>query len=282
MNTPAHTSATSPSDGPARPARVRVRHLQDAKDAGRRFSMLTAYDQYSAKAFEAAGIDVLLVGDSVGTTVLGYESTVHTTHQDMLTFTGAVARSVTRPLIVADLAFGSYQTSPQDAVTHAVELLRAGAHAVKLEGGTAILPQVRAITAAGIPVLGHLGFTPQAVNALGGHRVQGRDNAAADRLADDALALQEAGAVAIVLELVPARVAERITEILKVPTVGIGAGPECDGQVLVWQDMAGLSEFRGTFVHRFAELGEDLRRAATSYREDVEGRRYPGPGHSFS
>lgn len=277
-----NASESTPTSGGTRPARVRTRHLQDAKDTGRRFAMLTAYDQFSAQAFEAAGIDVLLVGDSVGTTVLGYDSTLHTTHQDMLTFTGAVARSVHRPLIVADLAFGSYQTGPQDAVTHAVELMRAGAQAVKLEGGEAILPQVRAIVAAGIPVMGHLGFTPQSVHALGGHRVQGRDHAAADRLADDALALQEAGAFAIVLELVPSAVAERLTEILAIPTIGIGAGSACDGQVLVWQDMAGLSDFHGTFVHRFAELGADLRRAATTYREDVEGRRYPGPGHAFS
>lgn len=265
----------------SRPARVRIRHLQDAKDMGRRFAMLTAYDQFSARVFEDAGIDVLLVGDSVGTTVLGHESTTSTTHQDMLTFTGAVARSVTRSLVVADLAFGTYQTGPEDAIRHGVELVRAGAQAVKLEGGHAILPQVRALVDAGIPVMGHLGFTPQSVHALGGHRVQGRDHAAADRLADDALALQEAGAFAIVLELLPASVAERITEVLHIPTIGIGAGPACDGQVLVWQDMAGLSGFQGTFVRRFAELGDDLRRAASAYREAVEGRRYPAAEHSF-
>lgn len=270
----------APTD-PSRPARVRIRHLQDAKDTGRRFAMLTSYDQFSARIFESAGIDVLLVGDSVGTTVLGYDSTVHTTHQDMLTFTGAVARSVTRPLVVADLAFGSYQTSVADAVTHGVELMRAGGHAVKLEGGHAITDRVRALVDAGIPVMGHLGFTPQSVHALGGHRVQGRDHASADRLADEALALQEAGAFAVVLELVPAAVAERVTEILQIPTIGIGAGPACDGQVLVWQDMAGLSDFRGAFVRRFAEIGDDLRRAATAYRENVEGRRYPGAEHSF-
>lgn len=274
------TTAASPVE-PSRPARVRIRHLQEAKDAGRRFAMLTAYDQFSAKVFESAGIDVLLVGDSVGTTVLGYESTVHTTHQDMLTFTGAVARSVTRPLIVSDLAFGTYQTGPADAVRHGAELLRGGAHAVKAEGGHAIIPQVTAMVDAGIPFMGHLGFTPQSVHAFGGHRVQGREAAAADRMADDALALQEAGAFAIVLELVPASLAERLTEILTIPTIGIGAGPACDGQVLVWQDMVGLSDFHGRFVRRFAEVGDDLRRAATAYRQEVEGRRYPGPEHSF-
>lgn len=279
MNAPLHSHA--PSSDASRPARVRIRHLQDAKDAGRPFAMLTAYDCFAARTFEAAGIDVLLVGDSVGTAVLGYDSTVHTTHQDMLTFTGAVARSVRRPLVVADLAFGTYQTGPASAVEHAVELMRAGAHAVKLEGGAAILDQVRAIVDAGIPVMGHLGFTPQSVHALGGHRVQGRDHAAADRLADDALALQEAGAFAVVLELVPATLAERITEILAIPTIGIGAGPACNGQVLVWQDMAGLSDFHGAFIHRFAEVGDDLRRGATAYREAVETRRFPGPEHSF-
>ncbi|MDO5662804.1 MAG: 3-methyl-2-oxobutanoate hydroxymethyltransferase [Brachybacterium sp.] len=273
-------NASSGSD-PSRPARVRTRHLQDAKDAGRRFSMLTAYDQFSARAFEAAGIDVLLVGDSVGTTVLGYDSTVQTTHQDMLVFTGAVARSVRRPLVVADLAFGSYQVSAAQAVQHAIELMRAGAHAVKLEGGTEVLPQVAAITAAGIPVMGHLGFTPQAVHAIGGHRVQGRDHAAAGKLADDAVALQDAGVFAVVLELMPAGLAERITESLRVPTIGIGAGPSCDAQVLVWQDMVGLSDFRGAFVKRFADVGEDLRRAATQYRTEVEDGTYPGPEHSF-
>lgn len=274
-------SPRPPAADPSRPSKVRIRHLQDAKETGRRFAMLTAYDQFAAKAFEAAGIDVLLVGDSVGTTVLGYDSTTHTTHQDMLTFTGAVARSVSRPLIVADLAFGTYQGGGADALSAAVDLVRAGAQAVKMEGGHAILDQVRAVVQAGIPVMGHLGFTPQSVNALGGHRVQGRDHAAADRLADDALALQEAGAFAIVLELMPAAVAERITEVLHIPTIGIGAGPSCDGQVLVWQDMAGLSDFRGTFVHRFAEIGDELRRAARTYRDEVENRRYPGREHSF-
>jgi 3-methyl-2-oxobutanoate hydroxymethyltransferase len=263
------------------PAKVRIRHLQDAKDRGRPFSMLTAYDQFAAQAFEAAGIDVLLIGDSVGTTVLGHTATTATTHQDMLTFTGAVARSVHRPLIVADLAFGTYETGPLDAVRHGVELIRAGAEMVKLEGGHAVVPQIRALVDAGIPVMGHLGFTPQSVNSLSGHRVQGRDAAAADQLAEDALAIQEAGASAMVLELVPAEVAARITEIVHVPTIGIWAGPSCDGQVLVWQDMAGLSGFHGKFVKAFADLRGDLTRAAEQYRSEVTERTYPGPEHSF-
>ena len=272
------SAPTPPTSGPAK---IRLRHLLDAKERGRPFTMLTAYDQISAQVFEAAGIDVLLVGDSVGTAVLGYTSTTSTTHQDMLTFTGAVARSVHRPLVVADLAFGTYQTGPEDAVRHGVELIRAGAEAVKLEGGHEIVPQVRALVAAGIPVIGHLGFTPQSVNALSGHRVQGRETAGADQLADDAIALQEAGVSAIVLELVPAAVAARITEVVAVPTIGIGAGPDCDGQVLVWQDMAGLSGFEGRFVRTFAHLRGQLQTAAEEYRAAVTSRAYPGPEHSF-
>lgn len=271
----------SSSTGSTGPAKIRIRHLQDAKGQGRPFSMLTAYDQFSAQAFERAGIEVLLIGDSVGTTVLGYDSTVHTRHEDIVLFTSAVARSVSRPLLVADLAFGTYQTGPVDAVRHSVDLIRAGAEAVKAEGGHEIVPQVQAITAAGIPFMGHLGFTPQSVNALSGHRVQARDHHAADRLADDALALQEAGAFAIVLELVPHALAQRITEVLSIPTIGIGAGRDCDGQVLVWQDMAGLSDFQGKFVRRFATLREDLENAARDYRTAVEDSSYPGLENSF-
>lgn len=243
--------------------------------------MLTAYDQFAAKAFEAAGVEALLVGDSVGTTVLGYDSTTSTTHQDMLTFTGAVARSVTRPLVVADLAFGTYESGPADALRHGVELVRAGASAVKLEGGEEVAPQVRALVQAGIPVFGHLGFTPQSVNSLSGHRVQGRDQAGAQKMRQDALALQDAGAAAIVLELVPATVAASVTAALEVPTVGIGAGPDCDGQVLVWQDMAGLSGFHGKFVKTFGDLRRQLEQAAQQYRAEVSERSYPGPEHSF-
>ncbi|WP_205678947.1 3-methyl-2-oxobutanoate hydroxymethyltransferase [Brachybacterium endophyticum] len=278
MNTAA---VPMPPERSHRPAKVRLRHLQEAKDAGRSFSMLTSYDALSARVFEEAGIDVLLAGDSAGTTVLGFESTVHTTHQDIVTFTAAVARSVSRPLVVADLAFGSYQVDVAEAVRNGVELLRAGAEAVKLEGGAARSETVRALVDAGIPVMGHLGFTPQSVNVLSGHRVQGRDHAAADRLAEDAQALQEAGAFAVVLELLPSEVSGRITEFLEIPTIGIGAGPDCDGQVLVWQDMAGLSGFEGRFVRRFADLRGELLRAATEYREAVETKEYPTAEHSF-
>src|SRR5699024_8116231 len=194
---------------------------------------------------------------------------------------GAVARSVTRPLVGTDLAFGTYESGPADALRPGVELVRAGAEAVKLEGGAEIVPQVRALVDAGIPVVGHLGFTPQSVNSLSGHRVQGRGDAAAEKLVVDALALQGAGAAAVVLELVPAAVAEAVTEALEVPTIGIGAGPRCDGQVLVWQDMAGLSGFHGKFVKAFADLRGQLQAAAEQYRAEVGERRYPGPEHSF-
>ena len=280
MNTESPAGPTS-EPAPAGPAKIRLRHLQQAKAQGRPFAMLTAYDQFAAQAFESAGIEVLLVGDSVGTTVLGHEATTSTTHQDMLTFTGAVARSVRRPLVVADLAFGTYEAGPADALRHSVELVRAGAEAVKLEGGAEVAPQIRALVDAGIPVLGHLGFTPQSVNTLSGHRVQGRDEEAARALVADALALQEAGVGAIVLELVPAELAAQVTEAVSVPTIGIGAGAACDGQVLVWQDMAGLSGFHGKFVKVFADLRSELERAARQYRTEVTERSYPGPEHSF-
>lgn len=275
-------STESPAaPGPASPAKIRLRHLQLAKSQGQPFAMLTAYDQFAAQIFEAAGIEVLLIGDSVGSTVLGHSSTTATTHQDMLTFTAAVARSVHRPLVMADLAFGTYESGPTDALRHGVELIRAGAEVVKLEGGVEVTAQVRALVDAGIPVCGHLGFTPQSVNSLSGHRVQGRDEAGAEKLLSDALALEEAGASAIVLELVPAAVAARVTKAVSVPTIGIGAGPDCDGQVLVWQDMAGLSGFRGKFVKAFADLRGDLQQAAEQYRTEVRERSYPGAEHSF-
>ena len=279
-------SGTSAQDGenqsaPGLTKVTRVHHVAQWKAEGRKFAMLTAYDQFSATVFEEAGIETLLVGDSVGTTVLGHSSTTSTTHADMLTFTAAVARSVHRPLVVADLAFGTYETGPRDAVLHGIELVRAGAEAVKLEGGAEVVPQIEALVAAGIPVIGHLGFTPQSVNAHSGHRVQGRDEQAAKKMLADALAIQEAGVSAMVLELVPARVAAEVTAALRVPTIGIGAGAGCDGQVLVWQDMAGLSGFRGKFVKAFADLRGELLGAATAYRTEVEERSYPGAEHSF-
>lgn len=264
----------------ATPRKVRTHTLRDFKKEVRAITMLTSYDTFSARIFDEAGIDVLLVGDSAGNTVLGYDSTVYTKHDDIVRFTGAVARSCTRPLVLADLAFGTYQASVQDAVRHGVELMQAGAHAVKLEGGREILPQVEALVNAGIPVCGHVGFTPQSVNQLGGFKVQGRGEGA-DALLADAVALEEAGAFAVVLELVPAPLATRVSETLEVPTIGIGAGAGCDGQVLVWQDMAGLSGFEPRFVKAFADLRSELSRAAREYADAVRAKSFPAPEHTF-
>lgn len=262
------------------PRKIRTHTLRDFKKEGRAITMLTSYDTLSASIFDEAGIDVLLVGDSAGNTVLGYDSTVYTKHEDIVRFTGAVARSCERPLVLADLAFGTYQVSVEEAVRHGVELMQAGAQAVKLEGGREVLPQVEALVRAGIPVCGHLGFTPQSVNQLGGFKVQGRGEKA-DALLADAVALQEAGAFAVVLELVPAPLAARVTDTLDVPTIGIGAGAGCDGQVLVWQDMAGLSGFKPRFVKAFADLRSNLMRAACEYGDAVRAGEFPSPEHTF-
>src|SRR6059058_2277356 len=221
-------------------ARVRVHHLQKAKGRGEKWAMLTAYDTYSAAIFEEAGIPVMLVGDSSGNVVLGYSSTVPVTVEDLLVMTKAVTRSTKRALIVADLPFGSYESGPQQAFDTAVRMMKeGGAQAVKLEGGLRVAPQIRLLHDAGIPVMAHVGFTPQSEHQLGGYRVQGR-GAAADELVAQAQALQDAGAFSIVLEMVPAPVAARVTELLEIPTIGIGAGNATDGQVLVWSDFAGL------------------------------------------
>ena len=220
--------------------RVRVHHLLEMKQRGERWPMLTAYDQYAAEIFDDAGIPVLLVGDSAANNVLGYETTVPVTVDELLPLLRAVTRSARHALIVADLPFGSYQESPTQALRSSVRFMKeGGAHAVKLEGGRRVVPQVAALVQAGIPVMSHVGFTPQSEHALGGYRVQGRGDAAED-LMRDAVALEEAGAFALVMEMVPAHLAKRITAELHIPTIGIGAGPDCDAQVLVWQDMAGL------------------------------------------
>ncbi len=262
--------------------RVVINDLQRAKDAGERWAMLTSYDMLTAGLFDEAGIPVLLVGDSAGNNVLGHETTVPVTMDEMVPLVRAVARSTKRALVVADLPFGSYQASPEQALTHAVRFLQAGAQAVKLEGGARVLPQVDLLVGSGIPVMGHLGLTPQSVNTLGGYRVQGRGDAGA-RLIEDALALQDAGAFAVVLEVVPADLAERVTKELRIPTVGIGAGAGCDAQVLVWTDMAGLTPGAPlTFVKRYADLRGVLSEAVRAYADDVREGRFPGPEHSFS
>jgi 3-methyl-2-oxobutanoate hydroxymethyltransferase len=264
------------------PRRVRVHHLREFKQRGERFAMLTAYDQFSAEIFEQAGIPVLLVGDSAANNVLGYETTVPVTVEEMIPLVRAVARIARRALVVADLPFGSYQIGPEQALATSMRMMKEGlAHAVKFEGGARVAPSVETIVGAGIPVMAHIGFTPQSEHALGGYRVQGRGEDA-DRLVADGLALQAAGAFAVVLEMVPAPVAAEITKALDIPTIGIGAGPDCDAQVLVWQDMMGLRTGKTPrFVKRYADLHAVMLQAARDYADDVRAGTYPGPEHSF-
>lgn len=282
--TQATPAAPSPDDQtPRPPRRVRVHHLREAKERGERITMLTAYDAPTAQIFDEVGTDVLLVGDSLGDNFYGYPSTIPVTVDEMIHHTRAVAGAVRRALVVADLPFGSYESSPQQAFDTAVRFLKeGGAHAVKFEGGRRVAEHVRLLTSSGIPVMGHLGFTPQSENTLGGKRVQGRGADAAERLSEDALALQDAGVFAIVLEMVPAPLAARITEILAVPTIGIGAGAACDGQVLVWPDMAGLSDWTPRFAKRYGRLREELAAAARAYNDEVRSRTFPDDEHSFA
>jgi 3-methyl-2-oxobutanoate hydroxymethyltransferase len=263
-------------------ARVRVHHLQQAKERGEKWAMLTAYDTYSAQVFEEAGIPVMLVGDSAGNVVLGHTSTVPVTVEDLLLMTKAVTRSTSRSLIVADLPFGSYEASPEQAFTTAVRMMKeGGAQAVKLEGGARVAPQIGKLTENGVPVMAHIGFTPQSEHALGGYRVQGR-GAGAEQLLADAHAVQDAGAFAVVMEMVPAEIAAQVTKELSIPTIGIGAGADCDAQVLVWPDMAGLTGRRvPKFVKKYADLRGELLRAAQEYATEVREGVFPGPEHSF-
>jgi 3-methyl-2-oxobutanoate hydroxymethyltransferase len=274
---------TGPSSaGSASVRRTRIHHLQQLKERGERWAMLTAYDQYSAEIFDEAGIPVLLIGDSAGNNVFGYESTLPVTMDELLPLVRAVSRSARHALVIADLPFGSYQASPEQALASATRMMKEGlAHGVKLEGGRRVVPQVEALVGAGIPVMAHLGFTPQSEHTLGGYRVQGRGDAA-ERLVDDACALQAAGAFSVVLEMVPAPVAARVSEVLAIPTIGIGAGPDCDAQVLVWQDMAGLRGGKAPrFVKRYADLRGTLLAAARAYAQDVQGRTFPADQHTF-
>ena len=255
----------------------------DHKQKGEKISMLTAYDYSTAKLVDQAGIDGILVGDSLGNVMLGYEDTLSVTVEDMIHHGAAVARGVKNALVVIDMPFLSYQTSVYDAVKNAGRLVKEGrAGAVKLEGGKEFAPQIRAITAASIPVMGHLGLTPQSIHTLGGYRVQGKTEAAAQKLLEDALAVQEAGAFALTLECVPAKLAELITSKLSIPTIGIGAGAGCDGQVLVYQDMLGMfNDYTPKFVKRFAEVGEVMKNAFAEYNRQVKEGSYPDEAHSF-
>ncbi|MBU3707099.1 MAG: 3-methyl-2-oxobutanoate hydroxymethyltransferase [Mycobacterium sp.] len=262
--------------------KIRTHHLHRWKAEGHRWAMLTAYDFSTAGVFDEAGIPVLLVGDSAANVIYGYDTTVPVSVDELIPLVRGVVRGAPHALVVADLPFGSYEAGPAQALATATRFLKeAGAHAVKLEGGERVSEQIAVLSAAGIPVMAHVGFTPQSVNALGGFRVQGRGDSS-EQTIHDAIAVQEAGAFAVVLEMVPAELATQLTGKLTIPTIGIGAGPHCDAQVLVWQDMAGLTSGRtAKFVKRFADVGGELRRAATRYAEEVAGGTFPGEEHSF-
>jgi 3-methyl-2-oxobutanoate hydroxymethyltransferase len=262
--------------------RVRTHHLRQFKERGEKFSMLTAYEQYAGQIFDEAGIDVLLVGDSASNNVFANETTVPVSVDELLPLTRAVARSVRRALVVGDLPFGSYQGSPEQAYATATRFMKEGlAHCVKLEGGVEMAPQITRLSQGGIPVMAHIGFTPQSEHTIGGYRVQGRGDAA-ERVIADAHAVQDAGAFAVVMEMVPGDVAGQITKELMIPTIGIGAGVDCDGQVLVWQDAFGLRSGRmAHFVKQYADLHTELLRAAKAYDADVKSGTFPGPEHTF-
>ena len=262
--------------------RIRTHHLREMKERGERFSMLTSYDQLTAQIFDEAGVEVLLVGDSASNNVLGNSTSLPITVDELIPLTRAVSGAVERAMVVGDLPFGSYQASPEQGYLTAARFMKeGGAHCVKLEGGVEMAPQIERMTRGGIPVMAHIGFTPQSEHALGGYRVQGRGDAS-DRLHRDAMAVQEAGAFAVVMEMVPGDVAAKITADLDIPTIGIGAGKECDGQVLVWQDAFGLRTGRmPRFVRQYADVRSVLLDAAKAYDADVKSGAFPGPEHTF-
>ena len=258
--------------------------LQQAKDENKKITMLTAYDYSTARLIDEAGVNMILVGDSLGNVMLGYEDTVSVTMEDMIHHGAAVARGAKNAMVVVDMPFMSYQTSVYDALTNAGRLMKeARANAVKLEGGVDVCPQIKAIVSAGIPVVAHIGLTPQSVNAFGGHKVQGKNEVAAKKLLEDALAVEAAGAFAVVIEGVPAKLAELITQRLSVPTIGIGAGAACDGQVLVYQDMLGMyADFTPKFVKKFANVGEVMKAAFARYIEEVGSGAFPSEEHCYA
>lgn len=261
-----------------------VTTFQKAKENGEKITMLTAYDYSTAKLIDEAGIHSILVGDSLGNVILGYEDTISVTMEDMIHHGAAVARGAKNALVIIDMPFMSYQTSIYDALVNAGRLMKEGrADAVKLEGGVEVCPQIRAIVEAGIPVCAHIGLTPQSINAFGGFKVQGKSEEAARKLLEDAKAVEEAGAFAVVIEGVPRKLADLITGQLHIPTIGIGAGNGCDGQVLVYQDMLGLfSDFTPKFVKRYAETGEVMKKAFRSYIEEVQSGAFPAKEHEYS
>lgn len=262
--------------------RVRTRHFQTAKENGIKIVGLTSYDQLTAGIFDESGIDFLLVGDSAGNNVYGYDTTLPVSIDDLIPLTRAVAGAVTRAFVVADLPFGSYETGPDEALHTAFRFMKeTGAHAVKLEGGIRSSEQIRRIVDAGIPLMAHIGFTPQSEHGLGGHVIQGRGDDIEQLLAD-AHAVEDAGAFAVVLEMVPADAAAQVTKALRIPTIGVGAGPHVDGQLLVWTDWAGLTKGRiPKFVKQYADLRSTLAGAVTEYRAEVEAGTYPTAEHSY-
>jgi 3-methyl-2-oxobutanoate hydroxymethyltransferase len=262
--------------------RVRTRHFQSAKNNGIKITGLTSYDQLTAGIFDKAGIDFLLVGDSAGNNVLGYDTTLPVTVDELIPLTRAVAGAVSRAFVIADMPFGSYESGPEEALHTAFRFMKeTHAHAVKLEGGVRSAEQIRRIVSAGIPVMGHIGFTPQSEHGLGGHLIQGRGEGVEQLLAD-AHAVEDAGAFAVVLEMVPSSAAARVTKELKIPTIGVGAGPDVDGQLLVWTDWAGFTTGRiPKFVKQYASLANVLTDAAKNYRAEVEAGVYPAPEHEY-
>ena len=261
-----------------------VSTFREQKAKGEKISMLTAYDYSTAKLMDEAGINGILVGDSLGMVVLGYEDTLPVTMEDMIHHTAAVCRGAKNTLVVGDMPFMSYQVSVEEALYNAGRLMKEGrCQAVKLEGGASVCPQIRAITNASIPVMAHIGLTPQSINAFGGFKVQGKSEEAAKKLLEDAKAVEEAGAFAVVLECVPAKLAELISKSISIPTIGIGAGAGCDGQILVYQDMLGLfSDFTPKFVKKYANVGEMMTQAFRDYIADVQEGSFPAPEHTFA
>ncbi|MEY2523699.1 MAG: 3-methyl-2-oxobutanoate hydroxymethyltransferase [Ilumatobacteraceae bacterium] len=272
----------SPSDAAESLKRVRIRHFRRAKEQGIKITGLTSYDFLSATIFDRAGIDFLLVGDSAANAVFGYDSTLPVTIEELIPLCRAVVRGAKRALVVADLPFGAYEAGPDDALHSAIRFMKeTGAHAVKLEGGRRSSKQIEQIVRAGIPVMAHIGFTPQSEHGLGGHMVQGRDDGAA-QLLDDAHAVEDAGAFAVVLEMIPSAVAAEATKTLMIPTISVGAGPQCDGQLMVWTDWAGFTSGRiPKFVKKYADIADTLYAAAIAYRDEVASGEYPGPQHEY-
>jgi 3-methyl-2-oxobutanoate hydroxymethyltransferase len=262
---------------------VRTRHFKRAKENGIKITGLTSYDFLSASIFDEAGVDFLLVGDSAGNTVFGYDTTIPVTLDELIPLTAAVVRGASRALVIADMPFGSYENGRRQALETAIRFMKeTGCQAVKLEGGIRSAPQIERIVDAGIPVMAHIGFTPQSEHGLGGHLIQGRGDSATELLAD-AHAVEKAGAFAVVLEMVPSEIAGEITKELSIPTISVGAGPHCDGQLMVWTDWAGFGGGRlPRFVKQYANIRETLLEATRKYREEVESGVYPGPEHEYT